>query len=407
MRGPSLAQDARGNDPVMDAGSGYRLGIYARSLRSCSGSARVVLSLARELVAAGHEVHVHGQRLDVAAVRAAGAISHRHWTRLLPRQLGRTLLGVRGQARLASAGLAGQHYDAVIGDGDPDYQDALLLHTVIRCEIELLGRRPGARMLAQAEWQEAMLRNRRWGVVLANSGLMRQQLIERYRLQEDEVVAIHPGVDTRRFHPDPAARQRVRAGLGIAGDQLLAGFVTSGNLPLRGVDTLVELVAALGAGSGNRLRVLAVCDPHNARLLAAAAKARGCSEAFLLRPKLAAVEQYLQSLDLLLHPARFETFGLVIAEAAACGCPVVTSTATGAAELFSGEALAGIAAQPTVEALGQVLEPLLADPARLAALAGAQSVQVRRRSWHDYARQALAALAERELLPPGIALAGG
>lgn len=391
----------------MDGSAGHRLAIYARSLRPCTGSARVVLSLAQELVAAGHEVHVHGERLDVGAVRAAGAIDHRHWTRLLPRQVGRALLGARRQSRLASAGLAGSAYTAVIGDGDPEFQDALLLHTVIRREIELLDGRPAPRHAAQAEWQDAVLRHRRWGVLLANSGLMRRELLERYPLEADDVVVIHPGVDTQRFRPDAVVRGRMRAALGVADGQLLAGFITSGNLPLRGIDTLVELVASLRADLGDRLRVLAVCNPHNARLLASAARARGCAGAFLLRPKLAAVEQYLQSLDLLLHPARFETFGLVIAEAAACGCPVVTSEAVGAAELFSGEARAGIVARPTVEAMAPVLGSLVADPRRLAALARAQSAQARRQSWQRYAGLALAALADRQLLHRAPALARG
>jgi UDP-glucose:(heptosyl)LPS alpha-1,3-glucosyltransferase len=391
----------------MDGASGHRLAIYARSLRACSGSARVVLSLARELVAAGHEVHVHGQRLDTTAVRAAGAMDHRHWSRLLPRQLGRTLLGSRRHARLASVSLRGERYAAVIGDGDPVFQDALLLHTVIRREIEAMNNRPGHRQAAQADWQEAVLRERRWGVVLANSSLMRQELLERYRLPADDVVVIRPGVDAVRFRPDPVIRSRMRKALGLGEGQLLAGFITSGNLPLRGLDTLVELVASLRGAMGDGLRVLAVCSPHNARLLRAAARARGCYGTFLIRPKLAAIEQYLQSLDLLLHPARFETFGLVIAEAAACGCPVVTSEAAGAAELFSGEARAGVVARPTVNALAPVLESLLADPEQRLALARAQATQVRRHSWQRYATLALAALADRQLLHPEVALGRG
>jgi glycosyltransferase involved in cell wall biosynthesis len=193
----------------------------------------------------------------------------------------------------------------------------------------------------------------------------------------------------------------------VAEGQLLAGFITSGNLPLRGMDTLIELVASLRTDLRDRLRVLAVCSPHNARLLASAARARGCDGAFLIRPKLAAVEHYLQSLDLLLHPARFETFGLVIAEAAACGCPVITSEASGAAELFTGEARAGITKLPTAEAMTPVVESLMADDGRLSALAEVQSTQARRQSWQRYASLALAALADRQLLHPGVELAPG
>lgn len=40
----------------------------------------------------------------------------------------------------------------------------------------------------------------------------------------------------------------------------------------------------------------------------------------------------LQSIDLLVHPAKYEPFGLVVGEALACGVPVVATTAVGAAE---------------------------------------------------------------------------
>src|SRR5690606_10719268 len=52
------------------------------------------------------------------------------------------------------------------------------------------------------------------------------------------------------------------------------------------------------------------------------------------RPKTRDPERWFAALDLFLYPARFEEYGLVVAEALACGLPVLTSRRVGAAECF-------------------------------------------------------------------------
>ena len=49
-------------------------------------------------------------------------------------------------------------------------------------------------------------------------------------------------------------------------------------------------------------------------------------------------EKWLGALDLMLYPARYEEFGIVVVEAMAMGIPVVTSSSVGAAEILAGTA---------------------------------------------------------------------
>lgn len=376
----------------MTPATGHSLAIYARSLRPCSGSARIVLGLTRALVDDGHAVHLYGRRIDRDGIRDAGGTPHRDWLDVLPR---RASGWFRGFGRRAPRPALTARHDAMIGDGEIETQDALLLHNVVRSEAEMLGEAAGPHYTRMIAHQEHILRNHRFGLLVANSNLMASEVVARYGVPTDDIVVLHPGVDTRRFAPDPLARQRLRELLGLRPDQLLAGYITSGNFALRGIGTLTETVAALQADHGDRLRVLAVCNQRNEALLRQAFHQQGCGTQLICLPKTHHIETYLQALDLLLHPAHFETFGLVVSEAAACGCPVVTSERSGAAELFSGRAREPVAHLPQAAALVPRVRRLLEDPSYRSAVASEQAAQARAVTWQGYARSLLDALARR------------
>ncbi|MBB2484306.1 glycosyltransferase [Mitsuaria sp. WAJ17] len=85
----------------------------------------------------------------------------------------------------------------------------------------------------------------------------------------------------------------------------------------------------------------------------------------------------LGGLDLLLHPAREETFGMAIAEAMALGLPVLAGRAAGAVPWVLQEA-DGLADVESPEDLARALL-LLAEPARYAVLSRALRASVRER----------------------------
>lgn len=374
-----------------------RVGIYAHAVRPCTGSTRVVLGLARGLVAAGHEVHIHGRHLDRAGIRGVGAQAHPHGWRWLPRPLLRKVLGGEHRHRWLYRGLGRRGYQVLIGDGEPAYQDALLLHSLARGEAEVLGMAIQKRYGRTIAWQEHWLRAHRFGVLVANSNLMAREVTARYGIAGDDVVVLYPAVDPAFSEPDPGGHRRAQArqALGLGDEQFLMGFITSGKLALRGIDTLVEVAAALPPGCRLRLRVLLVCGARDAQGVTAAFAQRGLAGQLILRGKTEQIESYLRALDLLLHPARFETFGMGVVEAAASGCPVVTSERTGAAELFTGAGRAAVAPLPTVAELLPRVQRMMEEPAHRAAVAAAQAAQVRALGWAHYATRLLAEVAQR------------
>jgi glycosyltransferase involved in cell wall biosynthesis len=186
---------------------------------------------------------------------------------------------------------------------------------------------------------------------------------------------LYPGFSARRYSLERAAELRAaaRAALGVAPAAPLVGFVTSGDFVKRGLDLFLDAAAAIASARPDA-RFLAVGSkrlPEEAR--AHALVRRG---SLLYRPKSRDPAPWFAALDLFLYAARFEEYGMVVAEALAMGVPVLTSRRVGAAECLPEAYAPWLLDEPEPKLLAERALTLLGDAplrARLAA-AAAESV---------------------------------
>lgn len=92
--------------------------------------------------------------------------------------------------------------------------------------------------------------------------------------------------------------------------------------------------------------------------------------------------------DCLLLPSRFDSFGMVVAEAMACGTPAVVSTNTGAKAMIEAYPGSGWIVQPEVEPLHTLLRELARSPAQLHAARAIARQSGEAFSWASYRRRA-------------------
>jgi phosphatidylinositol alpha-1,6-mannosyltransferase len=153
-----------------------------------------------------------------------------------------------------------------------------------------------------------------------------------------DVRVVYPGVDTARFRPlDAREREVARRSLGVPGDaELVVGV--SRLVPRKGFDVLIGAVARL-ARSRPRLRLLVGGDGRDRERLARLAASLGAPARLLGRVDDAALALLFGCADVAAMPCRTrwggleqEGFGIVFAEAAACGVPQVAGASGGAAE---------------------------------------------------------------------------
>lgn len=181
--------------------------------------------------------------------------------------------------------------------------------------------------------------------LIASSTAEAADLREKLGAGESKIFLVPCGVDTGRFSPMP--RAEARAALGLSGDAkivLAAGRIE----PVKGLDRLVGALAAIkekrpdipvrvmhiGGETIAENRAAEGLDPdafsspaqgEEVRRILGIAHEAGVAEDFhfLGAKSQETLRTYYSAADALAVPSRYETFGLVALEAAACGLPAV------------------------------------------------------------------------------------
>lgn len=211
--------------------------------------------------------------------------------------------------------------------------------------------------------------------LIANSDLVRRHFLAYLGLPPSEIPVLHCAIDPDRFAATDRLARRVetRQAWGVEPTDTVALFVAM-NYRLKGLEPLLRAVGRLRDRSRFRLAVVghpdAAAYQRQARRLGIAAAVRFLG--FTADPRNA----YFAA-DLLVHPTFYDPCSLVVAEAQACGLPVVTTVNNGAAELLDPPADGLVIRDPhddaeLASALGHFLDPVNRQSAARAAFRAAQ-----------------------------------
>lgn len=177
--------------------------------------------------------------------------------------------------------------------------------------------------------------------VITASGWTRARVLERFGLPPERVSVVPLGVDASVFRPGPADPARLAA-LGVRRPFVLA----IGHSPeRRNTKALLAVFRSLAdAGRTDASLVIAngaaiESDPYYRELAGdwEPLKAAGRLTALPLLPPEAMADLY-RGAELLAYPSLLEGFGLPIAEAMSCGCPVLTSRRAPMSDVAAGAA---------------------------------------------------------------------
>ena len=188
--------------------------------------------------------------------------------------------------------------------------------------------------------RQALRRARR---VVCNSEQTARQVIDLIGVPADRVSVVYYGADSTRFGPvTTAERQRMRSTLSIGPSQPCIAFVGALGDGRKNFATLFEAWRRLGDDSDWRDAVLLVVG-EGAQLPRWQARAEACGlkDGIRFLGFRKDVGEILSACDLVVHPARYEAFGLSPYEALCRGVPVLVSADAGVAELIPPE-LAGM-----------------------------------------------------------------
>lgn len=224
--------------------------------------------------------------------------------------------------------------DLVIGHGDIMNQDVLFIHNCVHLAHELIEGKPLPAKHEVGRIHEAILREGKYKLLICNSELMRNDLVQRFKLDEKKSVVIYPEVNLSKFEtPDPEAlKLEWRKKLGFAQDDLIIGLVTSGNFKKRNLALLIESFADLSSRQPKARLFIAGggIDQKYKDLVASL----DIANKVVFAPAIIDVKNYFYLLDIFVLPAIIEEFGRSVLEAMFCGKAVVTTSKVGCSEIM-------------------------------------------------------------------------
>src|SRR5205823_512404 len=165
------------------------------------------------------------------------------------------------------------------------------------------------------------------GRVIANSEMVRDEIVDLYRYPADKIDIVRNGVPLDRFRSDPALREKSRVDLKLKPDEVALLFAGSGweRKGLRFAIEAIELcrdrkLRLLVAGRGNE-------RDYKPRRFFTEEPVRFLGEVADLRPSYAAA-------DIFILPTIYDPFSNACLEALASGLPVITTRANGFCEVM-------------------------------------------------------------------------
>lgn len=249
----------------------------------------------------------------------------------------------------------------VIGHGDILHQDVLFIHNCVHLAHELIEGKPLPKNHEVGQIHEAIFTQGSYKLLICNSKMMKDDLVERFKIEPGKAVVIYPEVNLSRFKVDNAqlVKEEWRKKFGFESDDFVIGLVTSGNFKKRNLGLLIEAYKEIVALNPKAKLFIAGGNIDQNY------KDQAPKEGVVFAPPINDVKNYYYLLDAFVLPAHIEEFGRSVLEAMYCGVPVITTKYVGASEILEGKSqefiLHEINQAELVKRLTRLMDPAIAN----------------------------------------------
>ena len=174
-----------------------------------------------------------------------------------------------------------------------------------------------------------------------------------------KTTTVYNGIDLNRFGSDPSLRESIRQLYGIGQDEFL--FLNVGRLvPAKDHKNLLDAFEKVEKKFASS-KLLIVGEGELRKELEDCAGKKGLAGKVIFAGMRQNTEAYYNAADCFVLSSAWEGFGLVLAEAMACGVPVVSTDAGGCAEVVNDPRY--VVPVRDAEALSRIMEEICRMPA--------------------------------------------
>jgi UDP-glucose:(heptosyl)LPS alpha-1,3-glucosyltransferase len=310
--------------------------VAKRVSHSHGGAERVAAGLSKTLANAGFEVHVFTMHSDIAPDRANFHIINVS-NAVSPWRLFSFQRKVRNELRREEFDLVYglcQVYPVDIyrlGDGIHQYWMELQYPNYFIRWFKYLT----SSVHFVMRWLEnQIIKEGQCRYFIANSMLLKDQLIDIFNIPDDRIRVIYNGVDHSIFNTDVKKhRENLRAHYSIKNNERVLLFV-SNNWERKGLQTIIE---AIRKSRRDNIKLIIVGRGKVERYLSIARQNNVSTDSLIFIGRTDHVEKYYGMADAFILPSRYEPFANVCLEAMACGLPVITTLSNGSSEVITHE----------------------------------------------------------------------
>jgi glycosyltransferase involved in cell wall biosynthesis len=172
-------------------------------------------------------------------------------------------------------------------------------------------------------------------VVICNSQRTARDVIERIGVDSKRVVVVYYGSDVRRFGPvTDMVRDEARRQLNVRDNRPLVGFVGALSDRRKAFDTVFRAQTSLCRRPDWDAQLVVVGAGAELPAWRRRAAEAGLQNRIVFMGFRPDVPDILAGLDVLVHPARYEAYGLSVHEAICRGLPALVSSSAGVAERY-------------------------------------------------------------------------
>ena len=360
------------------------------------GLERYTVFLSRELLRAGHEVHIFANTWQPEQ----GIVFH-HVPMFRLSSPGKNL----SFAYFSNRELSKEKFSVIHSMERIFYQDIFRVSDGIN-PVQLLQRYPkplvrrfkaiGPRRCVLSHLEHKIFEGKGCRFIMTNSELVKGQIIEHYNVDSGRINVIYNSVDISRFNPEVKEEYRVsvRKKCGIEEDEAALLFI-SNDFKLKGLQSILNAMTLLEI----KTKLIVVGDDGKGPYMKWADR-NGLGKRVLFLGHKSDIEKYYAACDIFVLPTRYDAFANVCLEAMACGVPVITTVANGAAELIrDGENGYILKTRESGELAGRI--GALESPSERDRMGGNGAVQARRFTMEKHISEVLR-LYERVSIESGI-----
>jgi UDP-glucose:(heptosyl)LPS alpha-1,3-glucosyltransferase len=314
-----------------------------RFSKHAGGAEAYGVDLAGTLIDHGWQVHLFGYEWDGAP---KGAIFHqiRRPPEFLPASL-KILHFALSHARMIRKG----DYDIVLGFGNTlemnVYQShggvhhlsstrkLRALNSSIHRNIKHLLMRVSPKYHARKWIESSAFRKDPRPVIIAISDMIKRDMIEHYKLAQDEVRVIYNGVDPGRFDLESCSGGGLRSDLGFT-DEVLFLFMAY-DFRKKGVRQFLAAAATLKERRPEKSFGLVIVGREPPREIMAQVKRLGLDNIVRFPGSTKTPEGFYKACDVFVLPTFYDACSLVVFEAMMSGLPCITTLNNGAAGVIA------------------------------------------------------------------------